>query len=201
MLNTLSVRRQPTGRDLMDASGESYPKHDAQAGSAAFAGCPSFARIGAIAMTSERLLERILPPLLAGQRQACRDVLSEVLDSGMQAEHVYRQVMWPAMEQVARMYRNDQINRATEHMATRISRALVDQLQTHLPRQDANGKSVVMMCADDEPEELGAQMCADLFESNGWTVYFVGGGVPNDEVLTLVGQTRPDVLLIFGTQP
>ena len=35
------------------------------------------------------------------------------------------------MEQVARMYREDQITSAVEHMATRISRALADQLQGH----------------------------------------------------------------------
>jgi methanogenic corrinoid protein MtbC1 len=44
-------------------------------------------------------------------------------------------------------------------------------------------------------------MCADLFEADGWDVYFLGGGVPDDEVLSLVGQLRPDILLIFGTQP
>jgi methanogenic corrinoid protein MtbC1 len=44
-------------------------------------------------------------------------------------------------------------------------------------------------------------MCADLFEADGWTVHFVGGGVPSDEVLTLVGQLRPDILMIYGTQP
>jgi methanogenic corrinoid protein MtbC1 len=32
-------------------------------------------------------------------------------------------------------------------------------------------------------------------------VYFLGGGVPNDEILSLVGVLRPDTLLIFGTQP
>jgi methanogenic corrinoid protein MtbC1 len=152
-------------------------------------------------MTSERTLERFVPALLAGQRQACRDVLCDVLNSGMQAETIYKQVMWPAMEQVVRMYRADQINLATEHMATRIGRTLVDQLQAHLPRGNPNGKSIVITCADGEPEELGAQMCADLFESNGWTVYFVGGGVPNDEILALVGQYRPHILLVFGTQP
>jgi methanogenic corrinoid protein MtbC1 len=152
-------------------------------------------------MTSERLLEKFLPPLLAGQRQTCRDVLSEVLQTGVEPERIYKQLMWPALEHVEKLYRADQINLATEHMATRISRVLVDQLQAHLPRREKNGKSVVITCAENEPEELGAQMCADLFESAGWTVFFVGGGVPNDEILALVGQFRPDILLVFGTQP
>jgi methanogenic corrinoid protein MtbC1 len=152
-------------------------------------------------MNSNRLLNRFLSPLLAGQRMECRTVLHEALNSGMEARKVYHEMVWPAMEHVARLYREDQINLVTEHMATRINRLVADQLQSHLPRPEWNGKRIVITCADDEPEELGAQMCSDLFESDGWDVYFVGGGVPNDEVLQLVGRVRPDVLLVFGTQP
>lgn len=152
-------------------------------------------------MTADRLLEKFVPELLAGHRQECRDILQEALAGGLEPVRLYRQMIWPAMEQVERMYRDDRINLATEHMATRINRCMADQLQAHLPRQNPNGKRILITCADGEPEELGAQMCADLFEAEGWSVLFVGGGVPADETLALVGTHRPDVLLIFGTQP
>ena len=58
-----------------------------------------------------------------------------------------------------------------------------------------------MFCGNAEPEELGGQMCADLFECNGWSVRFAGGGVPEDEVLRLIGEFRPDLLVMFGTLP
>jgi methanogenic corrinoid protein MtbC1 len=154
-----------------------------------------------IFMTSERLLERFMTPLLEGRRRECRDVLAEALGGGMNIMRMYSSVMWPAMERISEMYRADQINLASEHMATRIGRALADQLQPHLPRRESNGKRILITCADGEPEELGAQMCSDLFEAEGWDVYFVGGGVPNDEILALVGLLRPDILLVFGTQP
>lgn len=32
-------------------------------------------------------------------------------------------------------------------------------------------------------------------------VRFVGGGVPEDEVLKLIGDLRPDLLILFGTLP
>ena len=44
-------------------------------------------------------------------------------------------------------------------------------------------------------------MCADLFEADGWEVYFIGGGVPNDEIMSLAGQLAPHILLMFGTHP
>ena len=83
----------------------------------------------------------------------------------------------------------------------RLNRAISDQLCAQLPRGATNGKKVLIFCGDDEPEELGGQICSDMFESNGWTVRFAGGGVPEDEVLSLIGTERPDLLIMFGTLP
>ena len=44
-------------------------------------------------------------------------------------------------------------------------------------------------------------MTGDLFEADGWSVWFLGSGVPNDEILQLLGNVKPDVLCIYGTQP
>ncbi len=152
-------------------------------------------------MSLPNLLDRFMEPLLAGDRQTCRQIFSQCLERTQNATELYEAILWPAMERVERLYRADRINVVTEHMATRINRCLADQLQASLPRIQPNGKSVIICCADNEPEELGAQMCADLFESDGWAVHFVGGGVPHDEILMLVGARRPTVLLLYGTQP
>lgn len=151
--------------------------------------------------TNQRLIEEYVVPLLAGNRPACREIIRRELSTTDDATTLYYDLLWPAMEHIDKLYRNDRINAAAEHMATRINRCVADQLQGHLPIAESNKKKILIMCAEGEPEELGAQMSADLFEAKGWEVYFVGGGVPNDEILILVGQLNPDVLLIYGTQP
>jgi methanogenic corrinoid protein MtbC1 len=148
-----------------------------------------------------RLLDQYMDPLLRGDRAACRELIHSQMGPRMNGQKMFENVLWPAMERVERLYRRDEINIATEHMATRINRTLADQLQTALKCEPSKDKRIVIMCADGEPEELGAQMCADLFEANGWSTFFVGCGVPNDEVLSLTGQLRPDVLMIYGTKP
>lgn len=152
-------------------------------------------------MNSLAMVEEYLNPLLAGDRAGCRAVIQSKLAEDPDATRLYRELLWPAVERIEKLHRTDRINIAVEQMATRINRAIADQLQVHLPKQPLNGKKILITCADDEPEELGAQMCSDLFESRGWRVYFVGGGAPNDEILGLVGRLCPDFLLIFGTQP
>ena len=150
---------------------------------------------------SPSLLNRYLDPLLAGDRQRCRGIVSEQLRNRKTADELLHEVIWQSMNRVERMYREDRINSATEHMAVRINRCLSTQLQTSLTQLPSNGKRIVIASADGEMEEIGGQVLADLFEARGWQVYFLGGGVPNDEVLTLIGEIRPGILLICGAKP
>jgi len=39
------------------------------------------------------------------------------------------------------------------------------------------------------------------FESDGWEVRFLGGGLTNDDILAFVNEYGPDILLIYGTKP
>jgi len=105
------------------------------------------------------------------------------------------------MEQLQDFYREDRISIGSLNMATRLNRSITDQLCAQLSKSESNGKKVLIFCGDDEPEELGGQICSDLFEADGWTVRFAGGGVPEDEVLGLIGSERPDLLVMFGTLP
>jgi len=152
-------------------------------------------------MNLENIRNRYLEKLLQGDRVACRNILGEALQTGTPANVIYTELFWPVMSAVERLYHEHHIDIITEHMATRINRTLVDQLQSKLPRRQPRGLKMIITCADDEPEELGAQMCADLFESDGWEVKFVGGDVPNDEIMMMIAEYQPDIVFIYGTKP
>ncbi len=154
-----------------------------------------------IAMPSSNLLKQYLDPLIRGQRQACRDLIKAELESGASARNLYHKLIWPAMQSIDEMYRDDRINLASEHMATRINRSVAEHLQSRLKQREPCGKRLVISCATGEAEEFSAQMCADLFEADGWEVYLIGGGVPHDEIANVVGQLQPSVLMIIGSQP
>lgn len=152
-------------------------------------------------MLKQSLLARYLEPLLRGDRKACRTVIEETLQSGVPANSVYVNLIWPIMVEVERLLRADKITAAQEHMATRINRTIVDQLQNKLPCRPMKNKRVVVCCAPDELQELGAQMMADLFESDGWEVRFLGGSLTSDDIFGFMKEYAPDILLIYGTVP
>jgi len=152
-------------------------------------------------MIREGILERYLDTLLQGDRKSCRTVIEETLQSGTPANSVYVDIIWPVMIEIEELLRSDRITSTQEHLGTRINRTIVDQLQNKLPRRPSKDKKMVVCCAPDELQELGAQIMADLFESDGWEVKFLGGGLTNDDILAFVNEYAPDILLIYGTAP
>ena len=150
-------------------------------------------------MIKESTFEKYLEAILQGDRKKCRRTIEETLQNGIPANSVYMDVIWPMMVEVERLLREDKITNVQEHLATRINRTIVDQLQNKLPRKGIRNKKVVVCCAPDEMHELGAQIMADLFESDGWEVKFLGGGLNNEDILTFTNENGPDVLLIYGT--
>ena len=148
-----------------------------------------------------QLAPRYAEALVAGDRQAARQIVRQALENGAAAGDLLNELVWPTMEMLQELFREDRVGVGGLNMATRLNRSITDQLCAALPRAEANGRTALVFCGADEPEELGGQICADLFESAGWTVKFVGGGVPEDEVLNLIGTVRPDLLVMFGTLP
>jgi len=152
-------------------------------------------------MVENSTLERYLRYLLQGDRIACRSVIEETLQRGVPTNAIYGDVIWPIMVEIEHLIRTDKISVVEEHLATRINRTIVDQLQNKLPHRPEKGKKVSVCCGRNELDELGAQMTADLFESDGWEVRFLGGGLTNDDILGYVNEYAPDILLIYGASP
>lgn len=152
-------------------------------------------------LVSAHLNKQYLDLLLAGDRLATRQLVDRTIAEGTSAYDLLTDLVYPTMELMQSLYREDRISITQLNLATRLNRSVTDQLCAQLPRNTENGKKTLIVCGNAEPEELGGQICADLFESDGWTVRFTGAGVPDDEILKLVGEFRPDLLVFFATLP
>ena len=154
-----------------------------------------------LSIPSTTLAQRYLKPLLEGDRAECRKVIETAFFEGGTAYELMTDLLWPTMELIQSHYREDRITQSTLNLATRLNRSITDQVSARLERRPANGRKVLIFCGADEPEELGGQITSDLFEADGWMTRFAGGGVPDDEVLKLIGEFRPNLLVMCGTLP
>lgn len=152
-------------------------------------------------MSLGELFKQYLEHLFHGKRCESRELILAAADRGLPASKLLQCVIWPAMEQVEKLYRQNLINRITEHIATRINRMIANLLLGSLAREPKTGKRLVVICGNGDVEELGAQIVSDLFEAKGWSVWLLGSGVPNDEVLQFLGKTKPDILCVYGMHP
>jgi methanogenic corrinoid protein MtbC1 len=152
-------------------------------------------------MQLETILPKYMEAILSGNRPAARDTVRKLISTGVKSHEIYQQILFPAMERVQQMYREDAITILIRNIAVRINRFITDQIQAQLLPKPINGKTAVVLCAETETEELGGQMCADLLESEGWKVFFLGGGVPEDEVTEFLGMADPNLLVVYGSTP
>ena len=145
------------------------------------------------------LFDHYIQTLLVGDRRTCRQIMDKAAEVGVGPRQLLLELCWPAMESIQQARKEGKISKASHQMATRLNRACVDRVTGCLPMAQPNGKKVLVVCGNDEPEELGGQIAADLFEAAGYEVKFLGGGIPNDELLHIAGQWRPNLLVNFAT--
>ena len=97
--------------------------------------------------------------------------------------------------------RADRLSALSYHYATRLMRGLTDQLQLRYQQADRNGESCLVVTGAEESEELTGQLAADLLEAAGYTVFYAGGGVANDELVEQIAGQGIDKLVVFGSIP
>lgn len=150
-------------------------------------------------MSQEIVVERFFETLISGSRPGARQVVQECRDSGVDATRLVTDLFWPTYEMIEKLYRSDQLTKVAHHLSTRLLRVLVDQNALLLGKQTKRNRSIFAMCGPRDSDELGAQMAVDLLEQAGFDVSFAGGSIPNDEILAIVHENKPDVLLTFAT--
>ncbi len=147
------------------------------------------------------ILERFFTCMISGDRNGARQIMDEVFSADVPAERVASNLIWPTMLQVSNLRRADQLSSLAYHYATRLLRGITDQLQLRYTQRDRRDLTALVISGPEETEELSGQLAADLLEADGYTVYYCGGGVANDEIVQQIGQLDIDKLVVFGSIP
>jgi methanogenic corrinoid protein MtbC1 len=143
------------------------------------------------------LAKDFLAAQLAGDRQAALRVLVENgLHRGFTIPELHLKVIQPAQYEIGRLWQENRISVAREHLATAIAQLGLAHLYRHLPRDESNGRKVLVSCVEGELHEVGARMASDFLEMAGFDVYFLGANVPTDHLVTMVCEEKPDLVVL-----
>lgn len=139
---------------------------------------------------------RFFAELLAGNRPACRDYVSTLLERGVSPENIYTVHFQGSLYRVGELWEQNRISVAKEHFSTAIIESLMSIVYPHILRTRKNsvGKTAIVSCTVNEWHQIGARMVADIMEGHGWDVYFLGANTPTDDLLALIQEKKPDAL-------
>ncbi len=143
------------------------------------------------------LAKDFLAAQLAGDRQAALRVLVENgLQRGFTIPELHLKVIQPAQYEIGRLWQENRISVAREHLATAIAQLGLAHLYRHRPRDESNGRKVLVSWGEGELHEVGARMASDFLEMAGFDVYFLGANVPTDHLVTMVCEEKPDLVVL-----
>lgn len=146
------------------------------------------------------LKTRYLTAQLAGnRREALRLVIDEGLERGASVLDVQLKVIQEAQREIGRLWQENVISIAQEHMATAISTMALSHLYDYAARSPSNGKKVVVACVEGELHDFPARLVADALDLAGFDVRYLGASVPTDSLLPLLAQEKPDLLALSVT--
>ena len=146
------------------------------------------------------VLDSYLAALRAGNRRRAIAIVDEARAAGLDLRTLYLGVFQPALREIGRLWQENEITVAEEHLATAVTQMamarLYDELCADAPD---NGRLLVAACAETERHEVGLRMVCDFLELECWETIYLGSSVPPESLLALVRARRPDVVALSAS--
>ena len=152
-------------------------------------------------MSSEiqTLTSRFVAAQLQGDRsEGLRLIREEGIDRGIPVPQLH-EVLQEAQYEIGRLWQENRVSIAQEHLATAISQLALAQLYGHLPRAPRNGRRLLLSCVENEQHDMGPRLLSDALEMAGFDVRYLGANVPTDSLISLLDADRPDLLALSVT--
>jgi methanogenic corrinoid protein MtbC1 len=151
-------------------------------------------------MTADEVRGRYLDAVLAGSRRQALEVVDQAMQAGLGIRPLYLEVFQPVMREIGRLWQENRITVADEHLATAITQAAMARMYGELFAVDAgHGPLLVAACADQERHELGLRMICDVLEMEGWDTVFLGASVPIEDLVRMVLDRKPEVVALSAS--
>lgn len=145
------------------------------------------------------LRDRYLQQQLRGDRRAALQFIETALSEGASVNDVRCRIVQAAQREIGRLWLEDQITIAQEHMATAISQLALAHLFHRDEFRQRVDRKVLVACVPGEQHEFPARLLADALEVAGYDVRFLGADVPLDSLQHSIEVERPDVVALSTT--
>lgn len=137
--------------------------------------------------------------LLKGNRDKCAEIVNSLLKEKVEAIDLYENLFQRSMYRIGKLWDQNKICVAEEHIATYITDTLVDVVCSKLNKAGKKNKTIVITCVEKEFHCIGAKIIVDYFEFIGWDVIMLGANTPVSELLRVIENNKPDLIGISNS--
>ena len=143
--------------------------------------------------------KRYLEGLLEGDDDVAYAAVKTMLAEEASVADVYLKLLTPAMVRVGELWRKRKINVGQQKLATEITLRQMERLRSIIGTKPKSLHRALVSCVQGEQHSTGAEMAADLFRLEGWSVDFLGADLPTDDLLMMVKNRQPQILALSVT--
>lgn len=141
----------------------------------------------------EEINVAFLDKLLDGNRSSCGQYIVSLKNSGVGFMTVYEKIFKPALYQIGKLWEQNKISVAAEHMATLIVEDLMYLFLHDLVSLERKNKKIIISSVEKEEHQVGGKMVADVFESMGWYTLYLGANTSASELQRFISEQEPDM--------
>jgi len=161
---------------------------------------PAPMEAGGEARTDMALSRKVyLQAAIQGQRRAATNIALDALQRVTDVVDLYVDLFQATLYEVGRMWQENQITVAEEHMATAITQYVLAQIYSRFDERDCDRGRLVITGIEGELHQVGANMVADVLEARGWNVRFLGTNMPLEAILRAIEEHKADAVGISAT--
>ena len=146
-------------------------------------------------MINDELYSRYVTALLQGDVRLCAEIVTHLLKENTETTTIYTELFQKSLYRVGELWAMNRVSVAVEHLATAITeRMLANVYPALLSNVSPNGRKALICCSVNEYHQIGARMVADIMETRGWDVSFLGANTPVNDMLLMIQEKQSEIL-------
>jgi methanogenic corrinoid protein MtbC1 len=153
------------------------------------------------ASTYDEQQSALLKNLLEGNQIEVMDLCRDTLADNNSLSKLFDTIVQPALVRIGLLWERGEITSAKEHLATAMITKTLAYLYAGQPFVTPSRGTAIVTAAPNEYHELGAWVVATALEKDGWTVHYLGANTPAHDLLSLIKETKADLLAISAVVP
>lgn len=152
-------------------------------------------------MTVEEALEGYLAAVRSGDRRAAFATIDAARAAGLELRTLYLQVFQPTLREIGRLWQENLLTVAEEHVATAITQSAMLRVFGTTDVPELTGPLLIAACTETERHEIGLRMLCDFMDMEGWETVFLGSSVPVESLVQMVVDRQPQAVALSASIP